>query len=89
MWSLPQPHARAFPIFIDEDHAGRFEGAALRRPVASSPRAAPVIARSCASESPGLFFEANGFRTPDATKRPARMYGGPFCFLGGDARSLP
>jgi hypothetical protein len=26
MWSFPQPHAWPFPVFVDEDHAGRFEG---------------------------------------------------------------
>jgi hypothetical protein len=25
---LPQPHAGVFPVFVDEDHAGRFEGGA-------------------------------------------------------------
>jgi hypothetical protein len=27
---LPKPHARAFPVLLDEDHAGRFEGGAHR-----------------------------------------------------------
>jgi hypothetical protein len=31
MWSFPQPHTRAFAIFVNEDHAGRFEGGATAR----------------------------------------------------------
>jgi len=34
MWSLPQPHARPFPVFVDEDHAGGFEGGDDLRAVA-------------------------------------------------------
>jgi hypothetical protein len=28
LWRFAQPHASAFPILLDEDHASRFEGAA-------------------------------------------------------------
>ena len=82
LWRLPQPDARAFPVLLDEDHAGRFEGGALHRPIASSPRAAPAIARSCLAESPRQFFKQGvGFRS-DALTRPARMYGGSLSRLG-------
>jgi len=41
-WRLAQPDAWAFAIFVDEDHAGRFEGGALRHLVATSHRTAGV-----------------------------------------------
>ena len=42
LWRLPQPDARAFPVLLDEDHAGQFEGGALRHLVATSHRTAGV-----------------------------------------------
>ena len=41
-WRLAQLDARAFAIFVDEDHAGQFEGGALRHLVATSHRTAGV-----------------------------------------------